>query len=62
MAELALLVAEVAESTTELCEALVGGFSVRQPKTVVACSGMAASLMAEFGPKVVDAKALMKVC
>lgn len=61
VAELALLVAEVAEDTADLTEALVAGFTVKQPKTALACVAMATQLVSEFGAKVVDPKPLLKV-
>jgi hypothetical protein len=55
------LVTEVAEDTADLTEALVAGFTVKQPKTALTCVAMATQLVSEFGAKVVDPKPLMKV-
>ncbi len=55
------MLVEVGEQPQPLVEALVEGFAAKQPKVATFCGQIAAKLVADFGPTVIDAKTLLKV-
>lgn len=59
--ELAAALVEVSEDAGPLVNALVDGFAAKQPKVITGCAQLAARLVANFGPTVIDAKQLLKV-
>lgn len=59
--ELALALVEASEDAAPLMAALIDNFSAKQPKIVTGCAQIAAKLVSDFGPSVVDVKPLLKV-